>query len=533
MNYPLLIALLFAFPLQQPPDNPDVPGGRPRTRLQQPSTPANADAAPAARRALTESVMPDVPPTVRSHSVTLNGQTLRYTTTTGFLPIHNATGETEANIFYVAYTKQDVGAGEKRPLLFAFNGGPGSASLWLHLGAIGPRRVQLLEDGGLPPPPYQMVDNEATWLDRADLVFIDPVGTGYSRPTKPELGPKFWSVQGDLDSVGEFIRLYLSRNQRWDSPLFVAGESYGTTRAAGLSNWLLSHGIALNGVILMSSVLNFQTLNFAPGNDLPYALYLPTYTASAWYHHKLPASEKNLSALLADSEKWATNEYPSILAKGDSLTPSEREQALNHLVRYTGLDKRYLDEANLRVSLNNFTKELLRDQRRTLGRYDSRLKGIDESGVSAFPDYDPSYAAVAPPFTTLFNQYVRADLGYQSDAPYHVLGDGLTAPWNWGPGGRNGTNLSGALRSALVQNPYMKVFVAAGRYDLATPFFEARYTLDHLNLEPALRHNLTFAEYEAGHMMYIDTTSRHKLKSDFAAWFDTSLSSASTVRKTP
>jgi len=471
-------------------------------------------------------------PRLCAHTITLNGQPLRYNSTTGFLPIRNSTtGETEATIFYVAYTKADLAPGEKRPLLFAFNGGPGSASLWVHIGAMGPRRVKLLEDGSLPPPPYQMEDNEATWLDKADLVFIDPVGTGYSRPAKPELGQKFWSVLGDLDSVGEFIRLYISRNQRWDSPIFVGGESYGTTRTAGLSAWLLDRGIALNGVILMSSVLNFQTLNFGPGNDLPYPLYLPTYTAAAWYHHKLPASEKSLPALIAEAEKWATNEYPSILAKGDSLTPQEREQALTHLVRYTGLDKHYLDHANLRVSLFDFSTELLRDRQRTLGRYDSRLKGTNESGIATFPDYDASYAAIAPPFITLFNQYVRADLGYQTDSPYYVMTEGLTAPWYWGPGGRNATNLTNSLRTAMVQNPYMKVFVAAGHYDLATPFFEARYTLDHLNLEPAIRRNLTFAEYEAGHMMYIDTASRHKLKADIAAWFDAALPSTSIARK--
>ena len=497
----LLCALALAAPLQTPPAKPDD-----------------------AKSAAAKDPLPDEEKTIRtSHEITINGAKIAYDATVGFLPIRSKQGETEGRVFFTAYTKTGVPAGEKRPLLFAFNGGPGSASLWLHIGAIGPRRVKMLDDGNLPPPPYGLADNESTWLDKADLVFIDPIGTGYSRPSKPELGPKFWGVEGDLDSVGEFIRMYLSRNDRWNSPLFVAGESYGTTRAAGLTERLLDNGIALNGVLLISSVLNFGLDDTGAGHDSGYSLYLPTYAAAAWYHHKLGGSGRDLKKILSEAETWAAADYPAALAKGDTLSASEREQALNKLNSLTGLDKRYLENADLRVSPWYFEKELLRDQKRTVGRYDSRIKGIDESGISPTADYDASYAAVRAPFTTAFNQYLRSELGYKSDTPYFVLGEGLTSPWNWGREGANGLNVATRLRSAMVQNPYMKVFFAGGHYDLATPYYAAKYTVNHMGLESNLRKNITFAEYEAGHMMYIETASRLKLKADVAAFFDSAL----------
>ncbi len=321
------------------------------------------------------------PPVVTRHEIMVHGTPLTYTATTGMMPMRGATGETEANIFFVAYHRTD-GAGAnpdpRRPLVFAFNGGPGSASVWLHLGAIGPKRVQMLPDGGLPPPPYHLVDNEQTWLDQSDLVFLDPVGTGYSRPTKPEYGAKFWGLQGDIAAAGDFIRLYLTRYKRWGSPLFLAGESYGTTRAAGLSNYLVEHGIALNGIALLSSVLNFQTLEFRPGNDLPYMLFLPTYTATAFYHHKLPdALQKDLTSTLKEAETWAQTDYANALAQGDRLTSSQRQAAIDKMARYTGLSKTYLDNSDLRVDIESFCKELLRDRKHSVGRLDSRFVGLE------------------------------------------------------------------------------------------------------------------------------------------------------------
>ncbi len=283
---------------------------------------------PSLRRTQKESQ--ETPPVVTHHEIHAGGKTLRYTATTGFLPLRNAEGDIEANIFFIAYTL-DGQSSERRPLTFSFNGGPGSASVWLHMGAIGPRRVRMQPDGMMPAPPYQLVDNEYTWLDQTDLVFIDPVGTGYSRAMKPELKKKFLGLRGDIESVGEFIRLYLGRYERWSSPLFLVGESYGTTRAAGLSGYLVEHGIAFNGIMLISSVLNFETLEFSTGNDLPYILYLPSYATSAWYHKKLGPDLQDFQKLRTEVEQWASTGYAEALAKGDRLTPEERNAVIERL----------------------------------------------------------------------------------------------------------------------------------------------------------------------------------------------------------
>ena len=460
-------------------------------------------------------------PIVTHHEITVHGQPLKYTVTTGMMPLKNEAGDTEGHIFFMAYTRDGMTNMAQRPLMFSFNGGPGSASVWLHLGALGPKRVQMLNEGGLPAPPFRLVDNEYTWLDQTDLVFIDPVGTGFSRAVKPELGQKFWSVQGDIDSVGQFIRLYLTRYQRWTSPLFLVGESYGTTRAAGLAGHLIGRGIAFNGIVLVSSVLNFQTLDAAKGHDLPYVLYLPTYTATAWFHKKLPTDQqRDLRKTLDEVEKWAATDYAQALAKGDALTPQERQSVLDHLARYTGLEKRYIDNSDLRIEQERFCKELLRSEKRTVGRLDSRFTGMDAQAVSEFPDYDPSEAAIRPPFTAMFNDYVRGELGYKTDAEYYVLGGGIHGRWDSGPGY---IDTSEALRSAFSRNPYMKVFIASGYFDLATPYFATRYTINHLGLDPSLRNNIVTGQYEAGHMMYIHAQSLAKLKADVSAFLQSAI----------
>jgi carboxypeptidase C (cathepsin A) len=488
---------------------------------QQPKAPSKTSTSPAEKKTEKPDEAAAKPVTTR-HSIKFGGKRLQYTATAGQLPIRNAEGEVEAHIFYMAYTLDSPPEGQRRPLMFSFNGGPGSSSVWLHLGALGPRRVKMLPDGSMPPPPAELIDNEFTWLDHTDLVFIDPVGTGYSRPTKPDLGKKFWSIQGDLDSVGEFIRLYLTENNRWTSPLFIVGESYGTTRAAGLSGNLIDHGIALRGVVLVSAVLNFQTIVFARGNDLPYVLFLPSYTATAWYHKKLPPElEQDLQKTLREVEQWTTSRYSAALTKGDQLTPTERQDVVNQLARYTGLSKSFIDRANLRINQQHFAKELLRDERRTVGRYDSRLKGIDESAVDSVPDYDPSEAAVRSAFTTAFNNYVRTELQYKSDLEYKILGG--IRQWEWGNAIQGFPNVTDALRRALVKNPYMKVHVASGYYDLATPYFGTHYTIDHLNLDPTVRGNVTTSEYEAGHMMYIQSESLTKLKKDLVGFLENAL----------
>ena len=467
----------------------------------------------------------DSAPVVTRHELRLGGRTLRYTVTTGVMPLKNAAGETEARIFYMAYTLDGAGDRSRRPLMFSFNGGPGSSSVWLHLGALGPRRVHMTEEGFMPAPPFRLVDNEQTWLDFTDLVFIDPVGTGYSRAAKPELGVKYFGLQGDIASVGEFIRLYLARNERWASPLFLVGESYGTTRAAGLSGYLVERGIAFNGILLVSTILNFQTARFGKGNDLPYVLFLPTYTAIAWYHKKLPADlQGDLRKTLQEVERWAANEYTVALAKGDSLTAAERQEVIDRLARYTGLDRKFIDNSELRIEIQRFDKELLRDQKRTVGRLDGRFKGIDDLAVTERPDFDPSMAAIRPPYTATFNDYVRRELGFKSDLEYYILGGGV-GRWDFGSD-NSYADTSEALRSAFAKNPHMKLFVASGYYDLATPYFAAEYTLRHMGLDPSLRGSVTTAYYEAGHMMYIEQNSLAQFKRDAASFVQNSMAAA-------
>ncbi|HYG97627.1 MAG TPA: peptidase S10 [Terriglobales bacterium] len=460
-------------------------------------------------------------PVVTRHEIRVGGKTLRYTATTGRLPIKNADGETEAHMFFVAYTLD--GGGPKRPLMFSFNGGPGSSSVWLHLGAVGPKRVKMLPEGFMPSPPFQLVDNEFTWLDQVDLVFIDPIGTGYSRVAKKELGKKFWSVKGDISSVGEFIRLYLTRYERWASPLFLVGESYGTTRAAGLSGYLIEHGVAFNGIVLVSSVLSFQTLQFTATNDLPYVLFLPSYTAAAWFHKKLPPDlQANLQNTLRQAERFASTTYTDALAKGDRLDPRERQSVLQLLSRFTGLSTQYLDNANLRVDEGHFTKELLRNERKAVGRLDSRFTGTDLNGVGEVPDFDPSMAAIRPPYTAMFNQYVRSQLGYKSDAEYYILGGGFR-DWDWGSAGEGFPDTAAALREAFAKNNYMKLFVANGYYDLATPYYATQYTLAHLGLQPEVAKNISTGYYDAGHMMYIQNDSLTRLKQDVSKFLGEAL----------
>jgi carboxypeptidase C (cathepsin A) len=443
--------------------------------------------------------------------------------TTGRLPLRDEKGEVEAHIFFMAYTRDNVGPAADRPLMFSFNGGPGSASVWLHLGALGPKRVKMQPDGALPPPPFRLVDNPQTWLDQTDLVFIDPVGTGYSRPAKPELGKKFWGLKGDIASVGEFIRLYLTRYSRWSSPLFLVGESYGTTRAAGLAGHLIDQGIAFSGILLVSSILQFQTALFNPGNDLPYVLFLPTYAATAWYHRRLEESlQHDLKATLAEVEAWAIGDYAAALAKGDMLTEGERQVVIARLARYTGLAESYIDNCDLRIEIFRFCKELLRHERRTVGRLDSRFKGIDASAAAERPEFDPSMSAIFPPYTAAFNDYVRTQLGYESDLPYHILGSGIKSPWEW-DSSNTYAETGKALRAAMARNFHMKLFVASGYYDLATPYFATEYTLAHLSLDPELRANITTGEYEAGHMMYIDVRELDRLKSDVTAFLNATL----------
>lgn len=461
-------------------------------------------------------------PVTTEHSVKIGKKTLSYEATAGTLPLVNEkTGETEAHIFFTAYTvKPEKGA--MRPLTFVFNGGPGSSSIWLHLGAVGPMRVRMEDEGWLPAPPYELVPNPDTWLDHTDLVFVDPVGTGYSRATKEEHNKKFWQLKGDIESVGEFVRLYLSRFNRWGAPVYLAGESYGTTRAAGLAGHLVDRGVGISGVILLSTVLNFLTVRFSRGNDLPYILFVPTYAATAWYHRKLAADlqKKPLREFLDEVEAWVEDEYTVALMKGDRLSERERTRIGRKLARYIGLSPEFVDRSNLRVMIFHFCKELLRDQKRTVGRLDSRFQGIDANHVTERPDFDPSMLAIMPPYTTLMNRYARATLNFESDLTYEVLSYDVFTNWEYERG--QVADTSEALRSALAKNPFTRVFVGRGYYDLATPHFAAEYTMNHMDIDPALRDNIVYADYGAGHMFYLDINELAKLKKDVVAFMSAS-----------
>jgi carboxypeptidase C (cathepsin A) len=467
-----------------------------------------------------EKVEIDEKTSVTQHSVVIDGVEIAYTATAGTLLLKNDEDEPKAAIFYVAYTKKDVEDTAVRPITFSFNGGPGSSSVWLHLGVLGPRRV-LMEDEGNPlTPPFQLVQNEASLLDMTDLVFIDPVSTGYSRAAPGQEAKQFHGVEQDIDSVGEFIRLYTARNQRWSSPKFLIGESYGTTRAAGLASHLHQElGMYVNGIMLVSSILNFQSARFDLGNDLPYILFLPTYAASAWYHKRLPdeLQELDLTTFLGKVEAFAAGDYTLALMKGSNLPEEERAAIVVQLARYSGLSESYIEQTNLRINIHRFVKELLRDERRTIGRFDSRFKGIDLDAAGEEHDYDPSYAIVQGAYTAAFNHYVRADLDFKTDQSYEIL-TGNVQPWDYSKYQNQYVNVSESLRQALTQNPYLRVFVGNGYYDLATPYFATEYTFSHLGLDPTLQEHVSMGYYAAGHMMYLHRPSLLKLKADLAGF---------------
>jgi carboxypeptidase C (cathepsin A) len=479
---------------------------------------------------------------VSQHSITIGDRVINYTVTTGTMVLkeeeesggegknENEGDKPKAEIFFTAYTRDrddsvpEVRYRRERPITFSFNGGPGSSSVWLHLGLLGPRRVAMGDVGHLLPPPYQLVDNEFSLLDVTDLVFIDPVTTGYSRVVVGENPKQFHNFEKDISSVGDFIRLYTTRYNRWISPKFLIGESYGTTRSAGLSGYLQErHGMYLNGIMLVSSILNFQTARFVPGNDLPYILFLPSYTATAWYHGKLdPELQQDLRATLAEVEAFALGEYAHALMKGDSLSESEYGQIVTKLTRYTGLTPEYIQQTNLRINIMRFTKELLRDERKTTGRLDSRFLGIDRDAAGETWEHDPSLSAIMGPYTATLNDYVRTELNFKSDLPYEILSQRVH-PWSFESHQNQYINVAETLRKAMTINPHLKVLVANGYYDLATPYLATIYTFNHMELDESLRENYTMTYYEAGHMMYVHLPSLGKLKEDLAAFVESSI----------
>jgi carboxypeptidase C (cathepsin A) len=457
---------------------------------------------------------------VVKHSIGYKGGKLNYTTTAGYLGIRNDTGKVIAKVFYTYYQKDNEKV-ESRPIIFCFNGGPGSSSVWLHMGGLAPRRVLLDDEGKAPNPPYQIVDNEYTWLDKADMVFIDPVSTGYSRPAPGEKPSQFHGYVEDLSSVGAFINHFLSKHQRWASAKFLAGESYGTTRAAGLSKYLQDrYRIYLNGIILISAVLNFGTNDYYVGNDLPRALYIPSLTAAAWYHKKLaPALQADLQKTLRESEAFALGEYASALLKGGWLSESEKEKVAEKMSYYTGLSKTYCLQSNLRVTEDRFYKELRRADGLTVGRLDARFTGRDLEDAGESVSFDPSFANIDGPFTATMNDYFQRELKFTTNDDYNIFGN--VRPWNYNNVQNQYLNVAESLRDAMSKNPSLKVYLGGGYYDFATPYFTAQYDLEHMFLRPEQRTRVRTHWYESGHMYYIHKPSLIQFKKDidqFLEW---------------
>jgi carboxypeptidase C (cathepsin A) len=498
---------------------------------------------------------PEPAPSVTEHSVTVDGKVIKYHATTGYMILKLEEGKPSpvtqrrfgrdgdgaaeakedmpkfkdgvkpvAKVFFVAYTVDDVPDQAKRPVTFLFNGGPGSSSLWLHMGSVAPRRAAITDDGESTPPPYGIIDNQSTWLDKTDLVFIDPVSTGFSRPLPKEDAKQFHGLKEDIASVGDFIRLYTTRNSRWLSPKYVMGESYGTLRAAGLSEYLQSrYGMYLNGVILVSSCLNYGAISFTPQNLSTYAVFFPTYATTAWYHHKLSAEleAKSVAEISSEAKAFADGEYLAALNKGDTLPAADMKRIAGKLSEFTGIPAHDWEALKLKMYDVQFLTRLL--EGRYLGRYDGRFSGVSYTPGDTDPSqyYDPSDEAIEPAFTAAFGDYVRRELKFETDIPYEDIVD--VAPWNFGDPQNGFPDTSEDLRHAMTRNPYLKVWVTLSYYDLCTPFSGAENVVSALNLDPSVRGNLKTTFYEAGHMLYIRNSARMKFKADFLNFLDASL----------
>jgi carboxypeptidase C (cathepsin A) len=459
---------------------------------------------------------------VTEHETEIDGEEIEYTATAGRMLMKSDDGEEKAHLFFVAYTRKGKDDAAERPITFCFNGGPGSSSVWLHLGMLGPKRVKVRDDARPQPPPFKLIPNEYSLLDVTDLVFIDPVSTGYSRPAEGEQKGQFHGYEEDRQSVGQFIHDYVSRYERWASPKFLLGESYGGLRAAGLADTLQNrYRMYLNGIVMVSPAVDFQTLAFGDTNDLPFILFLPSYAATAWYHGVLDEElqELPLDQLVRRAERFAQGPYANALWQGTRLDEEREAEVADQMSRLTGLSVDYVRQANLRVSMQRFGKELLRDQRRTVGRYDSRYLGIERDAAGEGAREDPSGAATFGEFTAAMNDYMRRDLQYKEDRVYEIL-TGNVHPWSYDRFENRYVNASEPLRQAMTANPYLKVFVACGHYDLATPQFAMKFTRDHLALAPEVRDNFEMAFYEGGHMMYVYEPALVQLREDLVEFYE-------------
>jgi len=506
---------------RRPTDRPDSARAADTSRSRGGATPSDSAARDSLRPGIRDFLSRvNEAPVVTHHTMRLPNGELRYTATTGMLPIRNdSSGVIEGGMFFVAYTRDGVGDISKRPLLIAFNGGPGSSSVWLHLGAFGPRRVRLMSDGSAPAPPYEVEDNPQTLLDQTDIVFVDPVGTGYSRAARPEFGAKFWGLDEDIAAMGEFMRLYLTRYSRWSSPLFIGGESYGTTRATGLSGYLADRGITLNGIILLSTVVDFAASSMTRENPVGFANFLPSYTATAWYHHRLAPDlqSKTLEQVMDEAKRWAVSEYEPALVMSDRLTAEQRSAIVKQLARYTGLSEQFVADNDMLVTLSRFNHELLRGERRVVGRLDSRFTTYDLDPGSDEAQLDPSEATIRNTFTPAWNDYVRRELKYRDDDVYYILGGGI-GRWHYPQ--NQYADVAPSIERAFTKNPYLRLYVAMGYYDMATPYFAVEYTLGQLRVSPEVRANITTDYFAAGHMMYIDGPSDAKLRAGIRGFID-------------
>jgi carboxypeptidase C (cathepsin A) len=462
---------------------------------------------------------------VTKHSIKIDNKPISYTATAGTFILKNEKEEPIAAIGYTAYTKDGEADASKRPVTFSYNGGPGSSSMWLHMGVMGPRRVVVDDPSPNGPAPYKLEDNNYSILDVSDVVMIDPVGTGLSRAVGKAKNVDFWGVDQDIKSVSQFIKGYVNDNERWNSPKFLLGESYGTFRSAGVADYLQENmGIAVNGVVLVSNVLDIRTLSFQPGDDLPFIVNLPTYAATAWYHNKLANKPASLDAFLEEVRAFSFGEYATALLKGDQLSVEEREKMLAKLVTYTGLDKAYWDKAKLRVNQPQFSQELLRNTQEVTGRLDSRYKGISQDLLGEYAFYDPQSADISPAFISAFMHYYTTELKVSKDKTYNTGAYAFPDfKWDWKHARSQGLfgdaatpNTGPDLVNAMSNNPKLKVLVMNGIYDLATPFGGSEYTFNHLGLSTKVKSNIIMKYYEAGHMMYIHSVSAAAFKKDVA-----------------
>ena len=466
------------------------------------------------------------------HTVTAAGRTIPYTATAGTLTLRDDDGKPIASMFYVAYVADRAKGEAERPVTFLYNGGPGSASLFMHMGAVGPMHVQTDSPNATHSPPYAIVENPYTLLDKSDLVFLDAIGAGYSRPLGDTKGTTFWGVDQDIDAFARGIQRYVTINHRWNSPKFLFGESYGTTRSAGLVYALQERGLQFNGVLLLSSVLNYGS--HSSGFDHSYVSYVPSYAATAVYWKKAP-QPADLTAYLQEVRNWAAGPYLTALTKGSNISEQEFDATARQLSAYTGLSVEFIKRANLRVDLSRFRKELLRDQHRTLGRYDTRFTGIDADNAGESPEYDPSDTGIHGAYIGALHDWLEQGLGYRTELNYWPSGPGINRAWDWKhkpPGGPNGggdtrkepvANTAADLGMAMRENPHLMVYSLNGIYDMATPFFGTEYDLAHMWLDPSLRNNVRFGYYPSGHMVYLNQDAMKTMKADIARFYDDAL----------